>query len=122
MDLKIAKEFIHIEGWLDRADDIVERGESTYFADVLLQEAGDSIMMKLGEAAKRLSVMNVPAPAGIDWAIAVANRNFIIHQYDEVSRPLTWETLAVDLPQWRTQLSPLFVQAHTTLGDGAERK
>jgi hypothetical protein len=41
MDLKIAKEFIHIEGWLDRADDIVERGESTYFADVLLQEAGD---------------------------------------------------------------------------------
>ncbi len=68
MDLKIAKEFIHIEGWLDRADDIVARGESTYFADVLLQEAGDSIMMKLGEAAKRLSVMNVPAPAGIDWA------------------------------------------------------
>jgi len=65
--------------------------------------------------------MNVPAPAGIDWAIAVANRNFIIHQYDEVSRPLTWETLAVDLPEWRRQLSTLIIQAHYTLKDGTNR-
>lgn len=115
MDLKVAKEFIHIEGWLDRAQEIVSRGEAAYFDDVLLQEAGDSIMMKLGEAAKRLRAMSVTAPDGIDWALAVSNRNFIIHQYDEISRPLTWETLAVDLPSWRRQLQEPITQARSVL-------
>ena len=39
-------------------------------------------MMKLGEAANRLSRLGVLAPADIEWALAVANRNFPIHQYD----------------------------------------
>ena len=42
-------------------------------------------MMKLGEAANRLSRLGVLAPDGIEWAIAVANRNFLIHQYDELN-------------------------------------
>lgn len=36
-------------------------------------------MMKVGEAANRLSRLGVLAPEGVDWALAVANRNFIIH-------------------------------------------
>lgn len=72
-------------------------------------------MMKLGEAAKRLKAMSVTAPDGIDWALAVSNRNFIIHQYDEISRPLTWETLAVDLPSWRRQLQVPITQARSVL-------
>jgi hypothetical protein len=51
MDRKAAKELLHIEGWLDRSVQIVERGKDDYLADDLLQEAGDSLMMKLGEAA-----------------------------------------------------------------------
>lgn len=43
-------------------------------------------MMKIGEAAKRLAQQEVLAPAGVDWALTVANRNFIIHQYDEINR------------------------------------
>jgi uncharacterized protein with HEPN domain len=62
--------------------EIVERGQQTYLEDDLLQEAGDSLMMKLGEAANRLSRLGVLAPADIEWALAVANRNFLIHQYD----------------------------------------
>lgn len=48
MERKAAKELLHIQGWLDRVDQIVERGKETYLADDLLQEAGDSLMMKLG--------------------------------------------------------------------------
>ena len=55
-----------------------------------MQEAGDSLMMKLGEAANRLSRLEVLAPQGINWSLAIANRNFIIHQCDEVNRELTW--------------------------------
>lgn len=50
-----AKELLHIRDWLLRAEEIVERGKDRYLDDALLQEAGDSLMMKLGEAASRLS-------------------------------------------------------------------
>lgn len=71
MDRKAAKELLHIKGWLDRVDEIVERGKDAYLADDLLQEAGDSLMMKLGEAANRLSRLGVLAPNGVEWALAV---------------------------------------------------
>lgn len=113
MDRKAAKELVHIEGWLQRVDDIIQRGKAVYLADALLQEAGDSLMMELGEAANRLSRLGVLSPDGVEWALAVANRNFIIHQYDEINRELTWLTLSRDLPAWRSSLAPLFVEAST---------
>lgn len=117
MDRKAAKELVHIRGWLERVDEITQRGKETYLADALLQEAGDSLMMKLGEAANRLSRLGVLAPDGVEWALAVANRNFIIHQYDEINRELTWLTLSRDLPAWRSSLAALFVEASTAIQD-----
>jgi hypothetical protein len=49
-------------------------------------------MMKLGEAANRLSRLGVVAADGFESALAVANRKFIVHQYDVVNRELTWLT------------------------------
>lgn len=115
MDRRAAKELLHIRDWLLRADAIVERGKDSYLADELLQEAGDSLMMKLGEAANRLSKLGVDAPDGVDWALAVANRNFIIHQYDAIDREQTWLTLSVDLPEWHASLKPKIEQAEADL-------
>lgn len=115
MERKAAKELLHVQAWLDRVDQIVERGKSAYLGDDLLQEAGDSLMMKLGEAAKRLSKLDVLPPAGVDWALAVANRNFLIHQYDEINRELTWLTLSRDFPEWKTSLDGLFADADAAL-------
>lgn len=116
MDRKAAKELLHTHTWLRRVDQIVGRGKDAYLADALLQEAGDSLMMKLGEAANRLAKLNVLAPDGVDWALAVANRNFLIHQYDEINRELTWLTLSRDLPEWERSLSVLFTEAERTVG------
>lgn len=115
MDRKAAKELLHIKGWLVRVNQIIERGKQDYLADDLLQEAGDSLMMKLGEAANRLSRLGVLAPDGVEWALAVANRNFIVHQYDELNRELTWLTLSRDLPGWRASLESFFSEAETAL-------
>ena len=115
MDRRAAKVLLHIRDWLLRADEIVERGKDRYLADGLLQEAGDSLMMKLGEAANRLSKLGVDAPGGVDWALAVANRNFIIHQYDAIDREQTWLTLSVDLPEWHASLKPKIEQAEADL-------
>lgn len=67
---KAAKELLHIKRWLELVDDIVARGKDAYLGDDLLREAGDSLMMKLGEAANRLSNLDVLAPAGVEWALA----------------------------------------------------
>ncbi|MGH3345732.1 MAG: hypothetical protein ACRDO4_02010, partial [Nocardioides sp.] len=45
MELKAAKELLHIQSWLTRVDEIVRRGKVAYLADDLLQEAGDSLVM-----------------------------------------------------------------------------
>ena len=74
-------------------------------------------MMKLGEAANRLSRHEVLAPDGVEWALAVANRNFIIHQYDQINRGLTWLTLSRDLPAWKVSLQGLFVEAEVALDE-----
>ena len=109
MERKVAKELIHIRDWLATAATIVERGEATYLEDPVLHEAGDSLMMKLGEE-------EVTAPAGVDWADAIDNRNFLIHVYDQIRRDLTWRTLADDLPAWRTALQALITEAEQALG------
>jgi len=113
MDRRAAKELLHIQGWLERVEQIVHRGKDVYLADPLLQEAGDSLMMKVGEAANRLSRLGVLEPDGVEWALAVANRNFLIHQYDEIDRQLTWLTLARDLPSWGDSLQVLFKAARS---------
>jgi uncharacterized protein with HEPN domain len=120
MDRKSAKELLHIRGWLDRVQEIAERGRDAYVTDAILQEAGDSLMMKLGEAANRLSRLGVLAPDGVEWALAVANRNFIIHQYDELNRALTWQTLSADLPEWKASLTRLFQAADAAIEAGSD--
>jgi uncharacterized protein with HEPN domain len=57
-----------------------------------------------------------------DWALAVANRNFIIHQYDEINRSITWQTLAVDLPEWKGSLETLIAEARTALAAESARQ
>lgn len=117
MERAAAKELLHIRAWLERVEHIIGHGRDAYLADDLLQEAGDSLMMKVGEAANRLTRLGVLAPDGVEWALAVANRNFIIHQYDEINRATTWQTLAVDLPAWRVSLRLLFDSAEAALAE-----
>jgi hypothetical protein len=66
VDRRTAKEFLHLRDWLARAQEIVDAGKDAYDGDELLQEAGDSRMMKIGEAANRLSRAGVAAPKGIE--------------------------------------------------------
>jgi len=115
MDRKVAKELLHVRDWLDRAQDVVARGHEAYATDELLQEAGDSLMMKLGEAAGRLARAGVEPPPGVAWTDAIANRNWLIHQYDEIDRALTWVSLSRDLASWRVAMTEMFSGAQASL-------
>lgn len=115
MDLRTAKDLLHIDEWLRLAAQIVEHGELAYLSDPLLQEAGDALMMKLGEAARRLQERGVTAPPGIAWRDASDNRNLLIHEYDRIKRTVAWRTLADALPRWRIALAPMIREARHTV-------
>ena len=68
------------------------------------------------ERAIDYTALGQHAPAGVEWALPVANRNFIIHQYDEINREFTWLTLSSELPAWKVSLQTLFGEAEMTLG------
>lgn len=72
-------------------------------------------MMKIGEAARRLSSAGVAAPEGVLWSDAIANRNWLIHQYDLIDRDVTWATLERDLPAWSAALADAFREAQEAL-------
>jgi len=115
MDQRTAKEFLHLRDWLGHAARIVQAGREAYDADPLLQEAGDSLMMKIGEASTRLSRDGVAAPPGVSWSDGIANRNWLIHQYHMIDRDITWATLATDLPAWAAALASQFAEATLVL-------
>jgi uncharacterized protein with HEPN domain len=93
----------------------VARGKDAYDADEVSQEAGDSVMIKLGEAAKILAERGVEAPAGVSWSAAAKQREKLAHHYSVIDREVTWQTLSVALPAWATALTPLFVEAERML-------
>jgi hypothetical protein len=61
MERKPAKELLRIGGWLLRGEQIAARGKADCLADGLLQEAGDSLMIKLGTV-----------PPGSRWSVSPA--------------------------------------------------
>lgn len=117
MDVRTAKEYLHNRDWLALAQEIVDSGEQVYLDSLLAQEAGDSIMMKVGEAAGRLARAGIEPPEGVEWSDAISNRNWVIHQYDEINRAVAWNTLSRSIPAWRTALAPRIAEAEGFLAE-----
>lgn len=115
MDRKVAKDVLHLQRWLTLAAVIVARGQESYQADEIAQEAGDSLMIKIGEVSKRLAAHGVEAPPGVSWSDAAKNREKLVHHYSVTDREVTWRTLSASLPLWNTALAPLFDEASAAL-------
>lgn len=111
MELRVAKELLHIQRWLDVVESIVDGGKDAYDRDPVAQEAGDSLMIKIGEASKYLAARGISAPQGVKWSDAAKNREVLAHHYSTVDRSLTWQTLSVSLCEWQTALAQLFAEA-----------
>lgn len=121
METRVAKELLHIQHWLEVAASIIVKGKDAYEADEVAQQAGDSLMIKIGEAAKTLAARGVAAPTGVSWSDAARNRERLAHHYSITDREVTWQTLSVSLPAWATALAPLFAEAAAVLdADEAE--
>lgn len=70
MQPSAAKGLLHMKAWLDVVSEIVGHGKDRYLGDPILQEAGDALMAKIGEASNRLSRGGLVPPAGVVWSSA----------------------------------------------------
>lgn len=120
MEARVARELLHSERRLGIAASIVARGRDAHEADDVAQEAGDSLMIKIGEAAKTLAARGLEAPDGANWSDAAKNRQKLAHHYSITDRDVTWQTLSVSRLEWAVALASLFVGALATLDLGAE--
>jgi len=117
MKEKVAYELIHLSAWFQRIEELTAHGRDQYLSDALMMEAGDSLLMKIGESINRISKMEFPAPAGITWADAISNRNWLIHEYDNIDRFVTWQTLTHSIPELKVALEPSCELASRKIAD-----
>ena len=81
--------------------------EDHFFADDRTQSAVQHQLMIIGEAVKRLSLDFRAAHPEIRWTPMAGMRDILIHAYDTVDLDEVWQTVTVDIPQLKNDLTVL---------------
>lgn len=76
-------------------------------SDGLLQDACFMNLMQIGENASKIDDDYIKEHSDIKWKEMKGLRNRIVHDYDGVNIKIVWDTMKVDLPILKEQLSKL---------------
>ena len=92
---------------LNETERLVRRagGPEGYFLDLELMLAGEAIMHRLGEIAKRLPAAFKSEHPDVPWRQITATRNLVAHEYERVDHRILWGTLSEELPRIRETLA-----------------
>ena len=101
--LKEIIEFIDdIEKYVDRSD------YDHFINDEMLQDAIIRKIELIGEAARRLKpVFWEDYKNELPLALAVAIRNRLIHEYDDIDLEVVWDTVKKDLPELKRKIEEI---------------
>ena len=89
------------------AAELVGRGRSSYDGDRQLRLAGEAIIIRLGEAAGRLSEALVDDHPEIAFRPLRGMRNLVAHEYHRTDPAVLWATLQDALPPLLDQVAAL---------------
>jgi uncharacterized protein with HEPN domain len=84
-----------------------DKTQEDYQADDLLRDAVERNVEIIGEAARRLSEPFKLAHPEIPWRKMIAQRNVIVHEYDNISTDEIWEAATIRVPELISLLKPL---------------
>lgn len=82
-------------------------GRATFLSDPKTQEAVAYELLKLGEAANRVTKSFRQRHAGFPWARLIDLRNEIVHEYFRVDADSLWEFVENELDRVERQLRGL---------------
>ena len=103
-DLKTEAALADLADFAAMADEITSRGRGAYDDDITLRLAGEAVVSRTGEAAKRLSDDYRNAHPKVPWRAIRGTRNLVAHEYDLIDHAANWEVLATGLPLLRRLL------------------
>ncbi|HEV2449118.1 MAG TPA: HepT-like ribonuclease domain-containing protein [Thermoplasmata archaeon] len=82
---------------IERIRSFVSVGRSTFFGDLRVNEAVAYELLKLGEAAGRVSPSFRRAHGAVPWRALANQRNRIVHEYFRLDLDDLWEFVSVEL-------------------------
>ncbi|PZU43459.1 MAG: hypothetical protein DI566_14600 [Microbacterium sp.] len=97
---------------LDRAAELVARGQDAYHADPALPLACEALSNRVGDLAKRLVSADPERFSAPIWRQAARNRDFVVHHYDRVDADLLWRTVSEAFPALRLALDAVSNPLH----------
>lgn len=69
-----------------------------FLSDRVKQLAMERVLEIVGEAARRVSEPFRLSHPEIPWALIIAHRNILAHEYDEIRQERLWKTATEDAP------------------------
>jgi uncharacterized protein with HEPN domain len=78
-----------------------------FFKDDMLQDAVERNLGIIGEAARRISEALKQEHPEIPWRKIIAQRNVLIHEYEDIDIGEIWEVASFHLPRLVDQIRPL---------------
>lgn len=73
--------------------------EAAFLGDDLHFYAVEAALLKISEAARRLSPAITESGQDLPWPAIRAIRNIIAHEYQRVDRRIIWRTVTTELPR-----------------------
>jgi uncharacterized protein with HEPN domain len=78
-----------------------------FLRDDMLRAAVERNLGIIGEAARRISEELKQEHPEIPWRKIIAQRNVLIHEYDDIDYKEIWEVATLHLPRLIDQIRPL---------------
>jgi len=78
-----------------------------YLRDEMLQDAVERNLRIIGEAARRISEDLKQEHPEIAWRKIIAQRNVLVHEYNDIEIEEIWEVATFHLPRLIDQIRPL---------------
>jgi uncharacterized protein with HEPN domain len=78
-----------------------------FLADDMLRAAVERNLGIIGEAARRISEEFEQEHPEIPWRKIIAQRNVLIHEYDDIDYKEIWEVISFHMPRLIDQIRPL---------------
>ena len=86
--------------------ELVARGRTAFDQDRLLRLAGEAVIGRIGEAARKLlAEFGEDLPKDIPWSDVVGARIVVDHAYHRVDYDVIWSTLEPDVPAMAASLA-----------------
>jgi uncharacterized protein with HEPN domain len=73
--------------------------EEAFYSNSILQDAVIRRFEIIGEAANRISQATQSSIVDIPWKEVIGMRNILIHDYDDISLKVVWQTAQEHLPK-----------------------